>query len=270
MGSIERTAALNELYSTIIELHSFSYKTLSDAKKTICISDLDYCFDALSLCTYHHNLSEDENNYLVKKLKTYCADQCGKEANKERGERAILFHYLQADFSSPFRSYEITKETQPDFILYGEKTIGVEVVELTTPYDKVLYKISLHNFGENKSSEQIKADAEIEHGEKAKGYTYTDIDGIACIGTQMFNVDERKQHFAEQIAKKYEKYRDKISMFDEFIILCDAQLRVEMSSEYDLSDVIKFLSTTYSSIHNVSIAFLWNQNGSIRVSQCRL
>ena len=134
----------------------------------------------------------------------------------------------------------------------------------------MLNRISKQNSKKKRSIEQIKANAEQEHGKKAKDYTYFDVDGAACIGTQPFNISERKKQFAEQIANKYDKYKDRIGVFDEFIVLCDAQFRVEINTESDIWDVIDCLSTIYTSVHNITIAFIWDYNGSIRVSQCRI
>ena len=132
MDSVDHIAALDKLFGAILRLHSFSYKSLPEAKKTIYMSDLVYCFDALSLCTYRHNLDDNDFLQLSKRLDSYYANHFDKEAEKERRERTALFRFLQADFSSNIHSYRIEKEIQPDFILRGEKTIGIEVVELTT------------------------------------------------------------------------------------------------------------------------------------------
>ena len=172
---------VDNLAEQIMKLHSFSYSSLLDAKKTVKVAGLEYCFDALSLCYYYHNLSETQFNYLGKKLTRYYESHCSNDEQKERLERACLFQYLFQE-SCNYKDYTILKKVRPDFILEGQKKIGIEVVTLTTPYNKIYGKIVGHNIGKGKNINQIKEDARQKHGGKADDYQYYSVGDGVIIG----------------------------------------------------------------------------------------
>ncbi len=257
------------LFQQIISFHSFSYRTLAEAKRELHIGDLVYCFDALSLCVYHHNLSDKDFGNLGRQLSDYYEAHKSNDEQKQRRETATLFHYL-IDASCPYSAYEIKKALHPDFVLCGKKTIGVEVVELTTEYDKVLQRISAQNFGKGKTIKEIQKDALVVHGAKAKDYTYEAIDGAVAVGTGLIDVTQTKHHFSEQINGKRRKYEGLIDNFDTFIILCNAQHRIEITSEYDAAEIIQYASEMYASTKEVTVVILWEQNQHTEISQFQL
>ena len=259
-------ATTDDLFQRIISAHSFSYKTLADAKIEVHIGDLEYCFDALSLCFYYHNLTDRDFSNLCPKLSNYYETHKSSDEQKQRREAAILFHYLR-DVSCPYSTYEITRTLRPDYVLSGEKTIGVEIVELTTEYDKVLQRISAQNFGKGLSIEEIQKNAFAVHGAKAKDYIYEEIGGAVAIGSRPFNITQKKRHFSEQINGKRRKYEESIDDYDTFIILCNAQYQIEVTSEYDVAEIIQYASEMHTSAKKVTVVILWAQNQHTEISQ---
>jgi len=259
-------ATIDDLFQKTISAHSFSYKTLADAKIEVHIGDLEYCFDALSLCFYYHNLSDSDFSNLCRKLSNYYETHKSNDEQKQRHEAAILFHYLR-DVSCPYSTYEITRTLRPDFVLSGEKKIGVELVELTTQYDKVLQKITAENFGKGLSIEEIQKNAIAVHGAKAKEYIYEEVGDAVAIGSRPFNITQRKRQFSEQINGKRRKYEESIDKFDTFIILCNAQYQFEVTSEYDAAEIIQYASEMYTSAKKVTVVILWTQNQRTEISQ---
>lgn len=248
---------INNIFNAIIELHSFMYTSLPEAKKTIRIDGLEYCFDALSLCFYHHNLNDIQYRKLVSQLNHYYESHYSNEDNKERLERARLFHYLNCDKSCKYYNYTIKKELRPDFVLTGEKQIGIEVVELTTEYDKVYDKILKQARGSEKNAIQIYNIVKEKHGLKVNDYYYSTLSNTVYIGTKTKDITGNKERFARQIFNKYVKYQNDIKQFDDFIILCDAQQCIEVTSYEDIEDIISMLPNPIHSLNTLTIAFIW-------------
>ena len=256
---------IHRLFEMIIKEHAFTYTTLDNAKKTISVNDKYYCFDAFSLCYYNHNLNNDEFNKLKKLLTGFYDSEGNKEKQKERNERAVLFHYLNCKENQTYKEMIIEKRERPDFVLFGNNNVGIEVVELTTPKDKILERIAMDSFGRGMSYEQIVKAAK-KHGAKSNDYYYYDLDGNAAISLGLCDIKQKQRHFAGQINGKYLKYGKMLKEFDEFIILCDVQKDIAVSSKDDTNSIIEYLKLENHSLSNVTVAILWEKDGETRVS----
>lgn len=250
---------IEKLAGEILALHSFEYRSLKEAQKTVSLDGLWFTFDALSLCVYNHNLPPEKCSMLYKYLSRIWNTKSA-DVQKERLERAILFHYLNHD-KSLYKDYTIEKTLHPDFILKGEQHIGLEVTQLTTPTEKVMAKISQEQFGQGKNAEQIKAGAIAKHGKKAEHYSYIDLGKTQTIGSPAFDISTLKKCYANQIIHKFHKYQPQFSQFDVFIILADGQHGLGLTSESDLDDIYNMIKNEVTEINKVKIAILWN-NGS--------
>lgn len=265
--SFEQKENLTQLLEEVVSLHSFSYSTLAEAKKTVRVGDIEYCFDALSLCLYHSNLQPHLYSEFKRMLSHFYKRKDDREIQKERDERTTLFQYLTTG-SCPYRDYRINKETRPDFVLEGKgQRIGIEVVELTTPYDQVLFSILKEHYGQGKTVSEIKAAAEQRHGRKAQNYDYRDIGGSVCIGSDLFSTREKQKHFAYQLYEKFKKYQTEIPSFDKFIVLGDAVrgLDISISDEYDVNNIFEWLEVA-PDLEHVSFVILWLNNYDTEIS----
>ena len=259
----EQKQDLRELAEAVLSQHSFLYSTLAEAKKTVQVGEYYYCFDALSLCCYQTNLpSELYSEFKAILIQAYNR-LFNNEAKKEREERESLFRYLQSD-SCPYADYTIKKETRPDFVLEGKnEKIGIEVVGLTTPEDQVLFAISNENFGKNKTAVEIEIAASQKYGAKAQQYNYWDINGSACIGRGLVDVDGEQKWFASLLIRKYKKYESVIPYFNKFIVLGDAQRDgdITISKEEDIENIREWLAC-YTGLANVTFVILWQGSDS--------
>lgn len=246
---------IKELAREALLLHSFNYKSLDEAKKTVTVGDLFYSFDALSLCKYDHNLTPNEYQDLGKCFTNYY-NTVSSEQNKERLERGILFQYLWG-VGNPYRNYIIVKKHRPDFELIGDFRVGIEVTQLTTEIEKVVDRIAKDQFGQGKSAEEIRNNAIEKHGHKAENLTYDNFGKTQAIGVPVFNITDHKDLFVEQIKKKFDKYYDEIANFDSFCILADGQRAVALTSQYDVNDVYERLKRREPRIGQVKVAILW-------------
>lgn len=258
---ISEREILEQLLKKMMELHSFQYTTLDEAKKTVRVGDAECCFDALSLCIIESNLSQEADSELKKMLGLYYTDNFSGEAQKERIERTSLLRYLTID-PCQIKDYSIAKAVRPDFVLTGNgQKVGIEVVELTTPGDQVLYAISKENYGRGKTVDEIKKSADKKHGAKAGNYEYWSTNGSTCISTRTFNVTAKQKHYADQLYRKYQKYRTDISSFDHFIILGDT-LRtgdITVSREGDVKAIFDYLRG-HDDVIGVTFAVMWQQS----------
>ena len=266
---LSKNADVVSLFDGICSLHSFNYPSLASAKKEIRIESIRYCFDALSLCTYSHNLTREHIKELGLLLDNYYS-KFNREKQKERTERAVLFHYIE--YGHPeYREYTIEKAVRPDFILCGaSKRIGIEVVRLTTPKDQVLKSIATDSYGRGYSIEETKENAIKKHGGKAKVYKYFSINGSNVIATDIIDVNEQKKVFAELIVDKYRKYASMLHSFDKFIILCDAQQCISINAKEDVHDVLECVGQLIPAITGLSVVLLYEANNETMVYEAKL
>lgn len=225
------------LAEQIVNAQSFDFQTFQDAKMTLDIHGMHYTFDRLSLCKYSHNLSPDEHAYLGKQITQLFEATHTREEQKTRVEYGTLFHLIV--LQNLYSNYRITKETRPDFVLCGSRKIGIEITEFTTERDSVMSRIAKENFGKGLSALDIKANAK-RHGAKANNYQYYDLNGTVAIASGMYDASANHMKYADTIIQKFTKYKQDFHLYDEFIVLCNAQHSMCMSSRRDSASVVSF------------------------------
>ena len=239
---------------------SFKHNNLSDAICTVESGEYYYTFDASSMLPYETNLDKDSLSQFYSKLRPFYKKMCYKHPRdyQELTERRVLFHYL-VERNSEYKDYQIIKTVRPDFTLTGPKKIGIEIVELTTPVDQNLFSITRSQFGESKSLDEIKTFALTHHKTFAKQFNFYNLDGSVAISPGLFNVKERQDHFASLLCRKYKKYQEMLSEFDEFIILGNAAngAGIDISCESDVDCVLQSLQEQIPEISKVTVAILW-------------
>ena len=248
----------------MIDEHSFSYRTVSEAERVIKNGPYFCAFDAMTLCIYEHNLDRKSYHELVHELNRRFQElHLGKEHDKERKERVSLLHFLLT-VGEDYIDYQIIKSTRPDFILLKEQKIGIEVVRLTTPQTEQMFNISSKFFGQNLSAKEMKT-AAMKRYKAAGNYQYIDIAGSASIQSGLFDVNERIRVFIELILEKYRKYCKQFNDFDQFVVLADAEQSksIEVTSQYDADRIIYGLKEKLPGVHGFNVAILWEENSRI-------
>ena len=89
------------------------------------------------------------------------------------------------------------------------------------------------------SAQEIKSNAITQHGQKAKIYHYHENNGKVMIGSGLQNLGCNREIYADEIVKKYNKYKDEFQHYDKFIVLCDARWVLGITSEWEVNDVIE-------------------------------
>ena len=227
---------IENIANEILMKHSFSFASFEEAKEMISFRGGQYCFDKLSLCVYSHDLIPDDYSKLGRVLTSGYAERFDREAEKTRQEYATLFHLIA--IHGQYADMEISKKVRPDFELSGYEKIGVEVTELTTPQDRVLATISRQNFGRGKSAEEIREHAIKKHGAKANDYQYLDLEGTIAVGTELFDVLQKHKQYADEIIKKFNLYKEAFHLYDKFVILCDGQGAMCLTTEEDSKEIL--------------------------------
>lgn len=254
---------IDELASQILEQHSFHFNTFPSARSVITIpgdKPVVYDFDRLSLCVYSHSLDSDAYHILRRQLtKQYKMEHC-REDQKCRVEYGVLFHFMSV--CPEYLSMKITKKEQPDFQLAGVRSIGIEVTKFTTEIDSVLISISRENFGLGKSATEIKQAALKKHGQKAFQYNYYTLNKTSAVGCGVFDTKKKREAYAKQVIKKYKLYKDIMADFNEFLLLCDAQLDICVTSKKDSDDIVEKVLINMPDIHGFSLFILRDSDRS--------
>ena len=241
---------------------SFSHNTIADARKTINAGIYTFVYDATTFLPYHNNLNYAEGRKLDSFLVPfYRTMKENREVYKELCERRILFRFLVCA-PEQYQNCVIEKSVRPDFILYGENKIGIEITELTTPYDKIFTTLTRQIHENNLSSdEEIRNHIKRYYKKIENRVEIEELDGNTGISTDVQLIDTKRIHFAEEIKWKYEKYKDEIGEFNEFIILGDAASGsgLEISERSEVQEVIDHLLKICPDIINVTIVIAWRE-----------
>lgn len=259
MGAIDNMTEIEAMAKSIVASQSFEYKTFSEAKAVIYNSDKskNYVYDRLSLCMYKHSLDAGDYNSLGKEIRQLFNTR-DSETKKARIEYAVLFHY--AKLYPHLQTSVIEKKIRPDFIMTtGKEKCGIEVTELTTPHHKLLDRIASDNFGRGLTADEIKGQAKAKHGKKFSSYLYWQLENTAVIGSGEINVDAEKAIYVQEILKKYALYKSEMCHYDQFIILCNAQHSICVTSPDDADDIWNALKLNHFE-HRFTVAILATTN----------
>lgn len=77
------------------------------------------------------------------------------------------------------------------------------------------------------------------------------------------------QKFAEDVLTKWRKYKDMISEFDEFIVLCDARL-AGFSDKEDCDSIMELLELLDPNITGMTVCFLYYEGDNTSLSRYSL
>lgn len=251
------TDALDLVVDRIMQNMSFDHASFSEAVLTITVDaapELKLTFDRLSMKVYSHNLEDDEFSYVIKNLRSRYQEEHSREELKSMAEYNVLLDFFL--LHQEYNTYNIAKETRPDFVLSGDRRIGIEVTEFTTEVDSVLAAIANRNFGQDKTANEIHESAHLKHGSKADRYSYRMIAGSASIGAPLTDVRANKSIYADEIIKKYNKYCGVFSEYDEFIVLCDARYSINVTEWCDSKEVIEMAKEKCSSLSGFAVVIL--------------
>lgn len=229
---------------------SFEYNSFREAMATIeqehGEEKLYVKYDRLSLCVYEHNLTSQQYWLLGEALDVWYSSS-NSEMQKERIEYAILCQY--ATIHPEYLEAQVKKTDRPDFTVnLNDETIGIEITRLEKQCDNVMTRIISDCVKPGMTTSEIYAAAFKKHGYKANEYMYTDF-GDDCFAIQhnddmLISTDD----LATQIETKIEKYRSIASGFDKFIVLCNAQLGIAITSRYDAQNLIDRVLQNYTNL----------------------
>lgn len=252
MGIIENIA------DKMVENQSFKLISFNEARATIeqpfRTKTLSITYDRLSLCIYEHNLTRRQYRELGNSLRKWLESH-NSEEKKARIEYGILFHYIL--LHPELGSAHISKEVRPDFIIEAEgKTIGIEVTRLEKESDNIMTHIISNYVKPGLKANEILAMAFKHHGYKAYEYELLEFDNNVVAIRHIERMLISTFEFVDMIGKKIEKYKTIAQNFDKFIILCNAQHGITITTEKDALNLIEDAIEKFSD-HNMNIAILY-------------
>lgn len=242
---------------------SFDYKTMAEARKEAKAGIYTYTFNAMTLKPYDCNLNRAETHQLDELMHPFYLKMFeeDREAYKELRERIVLQEFISCA-PEQYKTCEIFKHTRPDFILVSDKRIGIEVTELTTGFDKEVFTLA-RQIDENgfKTEKEVQKHIQRYHRKIADRIKYFDLDGKPSISTDFHNLEPKRLYFSEEIKTKYEKYKDEIKQYDEFIILANGASGsgLEISEKGDVEEIINHVLEICPDIIRVTTVIAWRE-----------
>jgi hypothetical protein len=259
------------LAERILESQSFEYNSFNDAiaivEHPFRTKTLRIKYDRFSLNIYNHNLTSKQYWTLGKSLNKWL-DSHNSEAQKKRIEYGILKQY--ALVHPEFLQARVEKAERPDFVLELDgQTIGIEVTRLERESDSIMTKIISEYNKPGMRANEILDIAFKKHGCKAKEYRLLEFEEGAIAIQHVDNMLISSDVFVDQIIRKIEKYRLLAPKFDKFIILCNAQKGITITSENDALNMINdILGKSPDFKVNIAIMYLTAGNELQCVEHC--
>lgn len=261
--TVRSESGLELIADLLKQRFSFDYDTIDNARQIVRAGIYSYEFDATTLLPYDCNLNNSEGERLDELIKPFYMKMKGedREAYKELCERRTL-HYFLLCAPEIYRNCTIKKSERPDFILTGERRVGIEITKLTTEYDEELFTLA-KEINENglRQEEEVKKHIERHHKHIKDRVALLDIAGKTNVSSGFHPLDSIRKHFAEEIKNKHDKYCDDIAQFDEFIILGDAASGsgLEISEKEDVQEVIDYLLHICPEIIDTTTVIAWRE-----------
>lgn len=251
---------IDQIAKEMVASQSFDFCNFAESKNKI-LSKKFYCvYDRLTLLIYEHNFSNESQRLLYKKIVELVEKKFCREDLKQRKELISLYNFIKCN--SKYAGYKFRKELRPDFILVNDKEkVGVEITELTTQSDKIMDVIMKECSNKGLSEDQIRGQMKKRHGNEADNFDLTMFNDKMAIGGPIKNIAKIKNDFAEQILKKYNKYKNSICNFDDFIILCDARLGMEIICKGDAEEIFNLIKCNCK-IKGVTVSIIYMDNNS--------
>lgn len=262
-------SALSALAEQAAEMIGCTHCSFKEAKTTLVCGQYSYTFDRFSFSEYERIMDEESYHYFCSEARAAFERSHKKDARKDQRECAVLFALAQV--FPRFYTMKINKTTRPDFILEdGTLQIGIEVTELVTNTE-AFERILMNEARGYDSAEAAKTAALSTRGRKqASEYTYLNL-GTA-IG--IFNKPEPHKDviYAREIIKKYEKYKNEMAQYNEFIILCDAMSNGPAITEKEDCDHIVSLARKAIPETNIFDLYILRKNSynALAVDQYRI
>ncbi len=255
----ENDSAIKQLAKQLVNSQSFGYKTFEEAKGKISVSDYWCIYDKMTLLIYEHNIPSYLRKDFCENFKTSLFNKLSKEEKKQRKELVSLYHFIERN--EKYKKYEIEKCKRPDFVLKkNDKKVGIEVTELIMPDDKLVNAIMDDYTGTSRSTEEIKSEIQRKHGKKVEQFSVYNLFGTMAVSGPVKNVGVNKDRFVYKVVEKYNKYKNDIADYDEFIILCDERgVVVEITDDSDIEDIIESIKDL-GIIKGVTISFIYTKN----------
>lgn len=256
---------ISDLANDMVKSQSFEFNSFQEAKATVehvCRGKvLRITYDRLSLFIYSKNLSALQYWRLGRALRAWLTSH-NNEDHKKRIEYGILFQY--AALHPEYQSASITKSERPDFIVKLEgETIGIEVTRLEKESDSVMSKILEDIYKPGMKPNEVMDLAFKKHGYKAREYKVTEVQKDVLAIQHIDDMLISTEAFVDIIGKKINKYNDKASKFDKFLVLCNAQHGITITSENDANNLLNDTFENYSKPNmNIAVLFL-NQNNTL-------
>lgn len=253
---------INDAVDYIINSHKIKYTNLIDAKTTIIINGkYEYCYDALSLGIYNHNLPFELFQILKETLSLKFRNT--KEEEKERRERLFLLYYSR--YVNSLVSFNIEKHEHPDFILIQKDLkIGIEITEFCLASIKIISDISKESKIQKLTLVETKRYGLKEHGKKSKKFDYFSLNGVHAISTPIYDVNKQKIEYAKLIDKKLKKYEELAPKFFEMIIFC-VHFGIDICCDEDAQEVFSYVS--YDPKNIITVIICYENNGNYYYSK---
>lgn len=242
---------------------SFCFTNFDDAKETINQKygdqELSITYDRLSLYIYSHNLTPVQFKLLEMPLRVWL-EKHNNEEQKSRIEYATLFLYSQ--IHPELLRAKIVKSLHPDFIVVLDGiSIGIEVTQLEKQSDSVMSKIISDLYRPGMKPNEVLALAFKKHGFKARGYSIVELQQDVLAFQHIGNMQITNVEFVEMIGRKITKYREQASEFDKFIVLCNAQHGITITSETDADNLICDAIEKFPDLKmNIAVMYIGERN----------
>ena len=264
---------LDALIENILAEQNFNYRNFLEAQKTFCVVDAEdkvITIDRITLYIYGSNLAWHDLDYVRLRLEERYTGECTREDEKKRYEYYSLLRFLWV--KRDLLTFNIRKEERPDFVLTdGSKEIGIEVTEFVTEEDSILRKICGYINAGVKTGCELQAMGRKKYRRAADVYIYGDRGGVPTIRSPVYGMEAGRNHYAKLIISKFKKYNEIFSLFDEFIILCDARKCLEVTKKRESAWVIALAQFSERRLGGCTVCILRvDENSRIDVDIFRL
>lgn len=260
-------AGLSQIINEIIRSQSFEYDSFVTAKSTIQVNDYYMEYDRQTLLVYRHNFEKDDYKIFSKYIRDYFfSKKISHDGFQLRRELVELYYYL--DCIDCVNKVTYKKQTHPDFILnYENRKVGIEITELCTQDDNVVNSIMRDISGKNMSEDEIKSLINTRYKHFANVIDVLELMGTNVVSGSVKNITSIKKDFANNIYKKYDKYKNMTGNFDDFIVLCDARFGIEITSKNDVLDIYDELKQYDMKNFCIDVMYIDNDDNKIKVER---
>jgi len=260
---------ISDLANAMVKSQSFDFNSFQEAKATVEHKyrgkTLSITYDRLSLFIYSKNLTALQYWRLGRALRAWLTNH-NNEDHKKRIEYGILFQY--AVLHPEYQHAQITKSVRPDFVveLDGE-IIGIEVTRLEKESDSIMSRILDDLYKPGMKPNEVIDLAFKKHGYKALEYKITEFQKDVLAIQHIDDMLITTEGFVDIIGRKINKYKDKSPEFDKFIVLCNAQHGITITSETDANNLLEDTFEVYSKPEmNIAVMYL-SQNNTLQCAE---